>query len=267
MRVFERIEVECYSGYKADERPVAFVRREGRYEITEIMDRWYEGGLEPGRPEADYFKVRSSENEVFLLCYIPLSDEWSLYTGEEEDGPRGPDSHDRSLSKGGQGMADEIMVRMIRYFGDDARRTNHAVKVHGFAGAICGGEGISGTTGEIIMLAAILHDIGIKEAERKYGSSAGKYQEMEGPPIAGQILREAAIEEKIVERVLFLIGNHHTYSKIDGIDFQILVEADFIVNIFEDAMKGNAVESVRKKYFKTRTGRDILDSLYPSGRA
>lgn len=59
-----------------------------------------------------------------------------------------------------------------------------------------------------------------------------------------------------------MIGNHHSYNKIDGTDFQILVEADFIVNIEEDALDIEAIRSIKEKYFKTATGRKILESLY-----
>jgi hypothetical protein len=154
------------------------------------------------------------------------------------------------------------MLKMITYFKDDARRINHALKVYGFAKAICGDEHVSENEEIIIELAAILHDIGIKEAEKKYNSTAGKYQEIEGPPIARQIFIECNTPNDILERVCFLIGNHHSYQKIDGIDFQILVEADFIVNIYEDDMQRTAIEGIRNKYFKTSTGRKILDSMY-----
>jgi hypothetical protein len=73
----ERIAVECYSGHRANERPVAFTIRDRRYEVEEIVDRWYEGGLEPGRPELEYFKVRTREGRLFLLRYNALFDAWS----------------------------------------------------------------------------------------------------------------------------------------------------------------------------------------------
>ena len=71
------VTVECYSGYKANERPVAFVFQGERLEISEILDRWYEGGIEPDRPIVDYFKVRA-DGEVFILGYEPETDEWSV---------------------------------------------------------------------------------------------------------------------------------------------------------------------------------------------
>jgi hypothetical protein len=75
---YEQIQVECYSGYKASERPLAFTFRGHRREIKEIVDRWYEGGRTAGRPEVTYFKVRTADGEVFLLRYLPLFDSWSI---------------------------------------------------------------------------------------------------------------------------------------------------------------------------------------------
>ncbi len=159
-------------------------------------------------------------------------------------------------------MIHEVLLKMFKYFGTDARRINHALKVHGFASTICRNENLNDKEILITEIASILHDIGIPEAERKYNSSDGKYQELEGPPVARQILSECMITDEIMERVCYLIGNHHTYTKIDGTDFQILVEADFLVNIFEDEMSKSSVESVSNKYFKTKTGISILNSIY-----
>lgn len=77
---YERIQVECYSGYKANERPVAFSCQGRRHEVAEIIDRWYEGGIDPDRPEINYFKVKTSEGQVFLLRYLSLFDAWSIQT-------------------------------------------------------------------------------------------------------------------------------------------------------------------------------------------
>jgi hypothetical protein len=77
---YELIPVECYSGFKASERPVAFTFRGQRWEVAEIVDRWYEGGLEAGRPLVNYFKVRTTEDNVFLLRYVSLVDTWSIQT-------------------------------------------------------------------------------------------------------------------------------------------------------------------------------------------
>ncbi len=75
---FRKISVECYSGHKVNERPVAFTYQGRRHEIKEIIDRWYEGGLDPTHPATDYYKVRTTENELFLLRYLSLFDAWSI---------------------------------------------------------------------------------------------------------------------------------------------------------------------------------------------
>jgi hypothetical protein len=159
-------------------------------------------------------------------------------------------------------MVQSVLLKMVRYFGNDAKRINHALKVYGFAQILLEGDKIPDDLCRITELAAILHDIGIKEAERKYNSSAGHYQEMEGPAVARQILSECSISGEVADRVCFLVGNHHSYHKIDGPDFQILVEADFLVNIHEGFIKPNAAPTVVSKYFKTKTGRNLAASIY-----
>jgi predicted HD phosphohydrolase len=151
---------------------------------------------------------------------------------------------------------------MVRYFGDDIKRIGHAFKVSGFAQAILAGEGIGGETEFTTELAALLHDIGIREAELKHHSAAAYFQEMEGPAVARTIMNECGIPGAVLERVCFIVGNHHTYTKIDGTDFQILVEADFLVNVQEGDISMEAVPAVIKKYFRTRTGLELVSSLF-----
>jgi len=75
---YKEIQVECYSGFKANERPVAFSYQGERREITEIVDRWYEGSPDSSGPVIDYFKVRTADGNVFFLRYQSGSDAWSL---------------------------------------------------------------------------------------------------------------------------------------------------------------------------------------------
>ena len=77
---YERVEVECYSGFKANERPIAFTRKGVRREIGEVIDRWYEGGIDPAQPATDYFKVKTRAGEIFILRYLSLFDAWSVRT-------------------------------------------------------------------------------------------------------------------------------------------------------------------------------------------
>ena len=159
-------------------------------------------------------------------------------------------------------MINKILNLMIKYNSPDVRRINHTIKVYFFAVNIAEEEACDIDTFNTIAYAAILHDIGIHEAEEKYGSSAGKFQEIEGPSVAKELLKDIELKEEIKNRIFYLIGNHHTYDKIDGIDFQILVEADFLVNIYEDEISRESIKSIKNKIFKTKKGIELLDTLY-----
>lgn len=159
-------------------------------------------------------------------------------------------------------MIQDITLKMISYFGNDVKRINHALKVYSFAKTIAEAEHIDSRLKTIVEITGLIHDIGIHQAELKYGSSAGNYQEIEGPDVAKTLLQDLEIDTDILERVLFIIGHHHTLSKIDNLDFQILVEADFIVNIFEDEFSKKSVELILLKHIKTKTAQSIIRSMY-----
>lgn len=155
-----------------------------------------------------------------------------------------------------------VTQAMIRYYSGDVKRINHFLKVHGFTAAIGELEGLDERTRYILEIAALTHDIGIKVSEQKYGNSAGEHQQTEGPPEARALLGRLDIEDGVIDRVCWLIAHHHTYTDIREIDYQILVEADFLVNACEDGMGRDAIASVREKIFRTGTGVAFFDALY-----
>lgn len=155
-----------------------------------------------------------------------------------------------------------LLQKMIEYFAGDAKRIQHFIKVHSFAKMIGQLEEIDEKQQVILETAAIVHDIGIKNSEIKYKSSAGKYQEIEGPAPAKEMLLKLGYEDKVIERVCYLIAHHHTYGNIEGSDYQILVEADFLVNLYEDGVSENAIQTVKKNIFKTASGTRLLTTMY-----
>ncbi|VBB07028.1 Hypothetical protein LUCI_2272 [Lucifera butyrica] len=153
--------------------------------------------------------------------------------------------------------------QLERHFGSDRKRINHALKVLAYAEKIMCGENVSADLRKVITITALLHDVGIKPAEEKYHSSAGNYQEIEGPPVARQIMRQAGEPDPVMERVAYIIGGHHTPSKNDGLDFQIILEADLLVNIEEeqlDQLPGLA--AIIAKNFKTAAGTRLATEQY-----
>lgn len=161
-------------------------------------------------------------------------------------------------------ILNNLISEMIEYEKGNPRRVQHFLKVHAFAKIIAEQEGLDERTRDTLEIAAVLHDIGIKPSVKKYGSSAGNYQEIEGPPVARALLKKYNVSDEIMERVSFLIANHHTYGSIQAIDYQVLIEADFLVNVYEDSMKPSQIESIRDRLFKTKTGVHILETMFLS---
>lgn len=159
-------------------------------------------------------------------------------------------------------LKSQVKEKMIEYYTGDARRIHHFLKVHSFAKLIGEMEGITGEELEILEVAALVHDIGIKNSEKKYGYNTGKTQEKEGPPEAEKLLTPLTDDAAFIERVCYLVGHHHTYSNIDGMDYQILVEADFLVNLYEDKEHIKAVRSAYEKIFQTRSGRKLCKEIF-----
>lgn len=148
-----------------------------------------------------------------------------------------------------------VIHEMILFDRGDARRIQHFLKVYQFAALIGKLEGLSPEQQEILEIAAILHDIGIIPSEKKYGISNGKLQEQEGPAYARELLnRIGGYGQDFIDRVCFLIAHHHTYEGIDGLDWQILLEADFLVNSFEKNMPEDAIKKFRASVFRTKSG-------------
>ncbi len=169
-------------------------------------------------------------------------------------------------TQGEENIMDEqdrkLIEKMMEYYAGDPKRVQHFLKVYEFAKLIGESESLDTETMHILRTAAIVHDIGIKISEEKYGSSNGKYQEKEGPAVAEPMLLALGYDEAVIDRVLFLIAHHHTYNEIEGLDYQILVEADFLVNLFEDGSSREAAPKVQKNIFKTNTGTKYLSDLF-----
>ncbi len=159
-------------------------------------------------------------------------------------------------------MINALFRAMIDYFSPDAKRIQHFTKVYAFARLIGERERTDERTMLIIKAAALTHDIGIKSAEEKYGSCSGKLQEQEGPAEAEKLLQSLGFAEETIQRVCFLIAHHHTYDNIEDLDLQILVEADFLVNLYEEHLPAQAAEAAYKDIFKTETGKAICAAMF-----
>lgn len=156
----------------------------------------------------------------------------------------------------------DLINLMIEYYSGDPKRIHHFIKVYGLAKAIGEMENLEERFQEILEIAAIVHDIGIKISEEKYHSSAGNYQQIEGPAIAEEMLSNLNYDKSIIDRVCFLIAHHHTYNNIQGLDYQILVEADFLVNLYEENTSDEGIRNAEANIFRTKTGIQFLKNMY-----
>lgn len=154
----------------------------------------------------------------------------------------------------------KLMTEMEKYFGKDKKRIGHARRVTEFAQQIMDKE-----KGQpvIVLAAAVFHDIGIHAAEKKYGSTSGHYQEIEGPPIARNILGKLKLDKKDIDEVCDIIASHHSPGEVDTLNFKILYDADWLVNLKDEYdLEGEKLARVIDRVFLTETGKDIARTIY-----
>ena len=159
-------------------------------------------------------------------------------------------------------MIDQLYDAMVAYEKDCPKRIQHFVKVHSFARHIGLAEGMDPHALMVLEAAALVHDIGIRPALQKYGSSAGPLQEREGMGVARELLTRIGFAAEDVERVVYLVGHHHTYHDIDGTDYQILVEADYLANATENGYSKENAANFMGKIMKTESGKRILKAVF-----
>lgn len=160
-----------------------------------------------------------------------------------------------------------LELAMFQYDAGDPRRIQHFVKVRALARTIALLEGLDQRDLYVLEAAALVHDVGIHESERRYGDTSGKHQEELGPGIARPMMARLGYETQVIDRACWLVGHHHSYNDIHDIDLQVLVEADFLVNIYEDhpddpEARRRVAESVYERVFRTRAGRQLLHDQF-----
>lgn len=159
-------------------------------------------------------------------------------------------------------MINKLYLAMIAYNKGDAKRIQHFTKVHSYAKLIGQEEGLAEQDLFVLEAAALTHDIAIHICEEKYGSCEGKLQEKEGAALAEAMLTELGFVPEVINRVCYLVSHHHTYTNIEGKDYQILVEADFLVNLYEDNKEKPDILTVYQRIFRTEYGKKICKEMF-----
>lgn len=155
----------------------------------------------------------------------------------------------------------KLLDKMREYFGEDKRKIKHAEKVLTYAKEIMKEEE---DNVQVVITSAILHDISIKNCEVKYGSSDGQLQEKEGPPIAREILKDLKFDEGVISEVCSIIASHHSPREINTLNFNILWDADWLVNMKDECSMNNKskMSKIIIKIFRTATGRQLAEKIY-----
>lgn len=156
----------------------------------------------------------------------------------------------------------QLTQDMIRQSEGNLHDINHFLKVWAYARTIGQCEGLDGETQTVLEAAALLHDIACPLCREKYGNTNGKYQEAEGQILAAAFLKDRGFSQPFVDRVAWLVGHHHTLTGIDGPDYQILLEADYLVNADEAGYSRENILHTLHTLFKTPTGCALLRSVY-----
>ena len=156
----------------------------------------------------------------------------------------------------------QIMEKMIAFSKGNIHDIDHFIRVWTYARTIAELEALDADTQLILEVAAITHDIACPLCREKYGNTNGKYQEEEGVPLVKAFLSDTGMTETQIARVAYLVGHHHTFNGIDGMDWQILIEADYIANATESSHSETNVRNFIQKIMKTTSGKRLAQSVF-----
>ena len=156
----------------------------------------------------------------------------------------------------------QIMVKMIAFSEGSIHDIDHFVRVWNYAKTIAELEDIDSDTQFILEVAAITHDIACPLCREKYGNTNGKHQEEEGTPLVKKFLTDSGMTKAQIERVAFLVGHHHTFKEIDGLDWQILIEADYIANATENGYGKENINNFIHRIMKTESGIRLAQAVF-----
>ncbi len=159
-------------------------------------------------------------------------------------------------------VLEQILQAMLELSRGNLHDIDHFLKVWAYARSIGRLEGLDDETQLTLEIAALVHDIACPLCREKYGNTAGRHQEREGGPMAEAFLAPFGLPRRVRDRVRWLVEHHHTFTDIQGQDYQILLEADYMVNAGESGYARTAIERFRDQYFRTGSGKAMLDAVY-----
>ena len=155
----------------------------------------------------------------------------------------------------------QILNKMIAASNGNIHDIDHLLRVWAYARTIGELEGLDAETQHLLEVAAITHDIACPLCREKYGNTNGKYQEQEGAVLVRAFLAGTGMTEAQIARVAYLVGHHHTLQNICGMDYQILIEADYIANASENGYGKESIVHFLDTIMKTASGKYLAASV------
>ena len=156
----------------------------------------------------------------------------------------------------------QIMQKVISFSEGNIHDIDHLIRVWAYARTIGELEHTDADTQYLLEIAALTHDIACPLCRTKYGNTDGKHQESEGAILVRDFLRDTDLSEAQIDRVAFLVGHHHTYTAVDGKDYQILLEADYIANASENGYSKENVRRFMEKIMRTDSGKALTRQIF-----
>lgn len=155
-----------------------------------------------------------------------------------------------------------ITQKMVDFYQGNLSDIEHFLKVHAYAALIGQLERLDEHTQNTLEIAAIVHDIACPLCRKKYGSAKGSLQEKESEDLLRPFLAEFSLSGDLVERVIYLVSHHHTVTGVDGDDYRILLEADFLVNASEGHLSKEQIQAFYDEVVRTTAGKALFKSVY-----
>lgn len=161
-------------------------------------------------------------------------------------------------------LVDRLEWRMLDYYAKkDSSQIAHTLCVREYTRLLAEKENYEKRQVYLLEIAALLHDIGCPCSKEKYGNSLPENQEREGAFIAADWLQdELELSDFEKEWIIQVVGSHHQFRKAQELGFQILFEADMIVNIFEGYYDKSKVQLYYDKMITTWSGRSLFRLLF-----
>lgn len=159
-------------------------------------------------------------------------------------------------------LKDRVAVAVKRYFGNDFKRIGHTSKVANFVEKIGKKERANLP---VILCAAYLYDIGVKNALEKYGSDKPEYVEKESPNVAREIMEKLGAKPELINDVIEIIRHHNRPAQDDSLEKKILHDADMLSHmaVCKDKNSVNDDEFCAKldRLFLTPAGNDLAKQV------